>query len=58
VDSVDRPEGRSRVADYLETRPYPRYEPHPKKAGFLVRIDEDGKRTAGRFVDREFRTGA
>lgn len=55
IESVDRAEGRRRVAAYLETQPFPRYEPHPKKRGFLIRIDEDGKRTVGRFVGREFR---
>jgi hypothetical protein len=55
VESVDSAEGRRRVAAYVETRPFPRYEPHPKKAGLLVRMDEDGTRTVGRFVDRKFR---
>src|SRR5947207_6608969 len=34
--SVDSPEGRRRVTDFLETRPYPNYEPHPDKSGFLL----------------------
>lgn len=54
LEAVDSPEGRKRVADYLQTRPYPHYEPHPHKAGLLVRIDANGKRTAGRFVKRRF----
>lgn len=52
IESLDRPEGRRRVAAYLKTQPFPHY---PKKRGLLVRIDEDGTRTVGRFVDREFR---
>lgn len=52
--SVDGPEGRRRVIGYLETRPFPHYEPAPNRPGLLVRIDEDGTRTVGRFVDRRF----
>ena|SRR5437588_12752175 len=51
--SVDLPEGRRRVADHLKTRPYPHYE-SADSPGFLVRIDSNGKRTLGRFVNREF----
>ena len=52
--SVDAPEGRRRVVEYLETRPFPHYEPAPERPGLLVRIDEDGTRTVGRFVGRRF----
>jgi hypothetical protein len=54
LSSVDTPQGRSRVADYLGTRPFPRYEPAPGHIGFLVRIEEDGKRVVGRFIGRTF----
>ena len=52
--SVDSPEGRQRVADFLHTQPFPHYEPHPNKPGLLVRIEANGQRTAGRFVNRQF----
>jgi hypothetical protein len=52
--SVDTEEGRQRVADYLERGPFPHYAPHPKRAGFLVRTEADGKNTIGRFVNRRF----
>lgn len=52
--SVDSPEGRRRVVEYLDSRPFPHYEPAPGKPGVLIRIDADGTRTAGRFVDRRF----
>jgi hypothetical protein len=52
--SVDGPEGRRRVVEYLETLPFPHYEPAPDQPGLLVRIDEDGTRTVGRFIDRRF----
>ena len=55
LESVDTPEGRRRVADFLRAGPSPRYEPHPEKAGLLVRIEAGGERTVGRFVNRRFR---
>ncbi|MGI8601682.1 MAG: TA system antitoxin ParD family protein [Verrucomicrobiales bacterium] len=54
LESVDSAGGRRRVADFLQTQPYPHYEPHPDRAGWLVRIDATGKRTTGRFVNRQF----
>jgi hypothetical protein len=54
LESVDSPEGRQRVADFLESRPYPHYQPHPDRPGLLVRIDANGSRTVGRFVKRQF----
>ena len=54
LNSVDSPAGRKRVTDYLQTEPFPHFEPHPKHRGLLVRIDENGSRTIGRFVNREF----
>jgi hypothetical protein len=53
--SVDSDEGRRRVVEYLESRPFPHYDPTPDSPGLLVRVDEDGTRTLGRFVGREFR---
>lgn len=54
LDTVDSPEGWQRVAEHLQSQPFPHYEPAPDKPGFLVRIDADGRRTVGRFVNREF----
>ncbi len=51
---VGTPSGAQRLAAYLQTRPYPHYEADRKRPGLLVRIDEDGTRTAGRFVNRRF----
>jgi ParD-like antitoxin of type II bacterial toxin-antitoxin system len=53
--SVDSAEGRKRTAAWLETQPFPHYHPHPRTRGLLVRIAEDGTRTEGRFVNREFK---
>jgi hypothetical protein len=52
--SADSPQGRSRVAAYLETQLFPHYEPAPNAPGLLVRIEADGRRTLGRFVNRQF----
>jgi hypothetical protein len=54
LESADTPEGKERVKKYLETQPYPHYEPSKEARGLLVRIDADGKRTLGRFVNRKF----
>jgi hypothetical protein len=52
--SVDSDEGRRRVRDYLNSQPFPHYEPVPDTPDLLIRIDEDGTRTPGRFVGRMF----
>lgn len=51
---VDTPQGRRRVQEYLKSGPYPHYEAAPGAPGLLVRVDEDGTRTTGRFVNRKF----
>ena len=51
---VDSVAGRRRVVEYLESRPFPHYEPIPGSPGLLVRVAGDGSRTVGRFVGREF----
>jgi hypothetical protein len=55
LDSVDTPEGRERLAQYLAAQPYPHYEPAPGAPGLLVRIEANGRRTLGRFVNRQFK---
>ncbi len=52
LQSVDAREGRDRLAHYLQSLPYPHYEPAP--GGLLVKIEANGKRTTGRFVNRKF----
>ncbi len=54
LKSVDSAEGRRRLAEHLKTLPYPHFEPAPGSAGLLVRIEANGKRTIGRFVNRRF----
>ena len=55
LDSVDTPSGRRRVIDQLRSRPFPHYEPDPKRPGILIRTEADGTRSVGRFIDREFK---
>jgi ParD-like antitoxin of type II bacterial toxin-antitoxin system len=52
--TIDTPAGRRRVAEYLDSRPFPHYEPAADGPGLLVRIEADGTRTLGRFVGRQF----
>lgn len=54
LETVGTPAGKERVKNYLETQPYPHYEQAKGKPGFLARIDADGTRTIGRFVNRKF----
>jgi hypothetical protein len=58
LGSVDTPAGRARLRAALSEGPWPRFEPARGRPGFLVRIEEDGKRTVGRFVNRVFRPDA
>jgi hypothetical protein len=51
--SVDSVEGRTRVAEYLNSLPFPHYE-SAGRDGLLIRIEKDGSRTVGRFVNRQF----
>lgn len=53
--TVDTREGRVRVKAHLDARPFPHFEAAPGRPGYLVRVDGDGKRTVGRFVNRTFR---
>jgi hypothetical protein len=52
LKSINSAEGRKRLVEHLGSLPYPHYEPAP--GGLLVRIEADGKRTTGRFVNRKF----
>ena len=54
LESVDTSAGRRRVAEYLEVQPFPHYEQVPNEPGYLVRIEADGTRSIGRFVNRQF----
>ncbi len=54
LDSVGSTQGRERLAKHLASLPYPHYETAPDSPGLLVRIEANGRRTIGRFVNRKF----
>jgi hypothetical protein len=54
LESADSAEGRQRVAGFLQSQPFPHYQPHPDQPGLLLRIDSEGRQTVGRFVNRQF----
>jgi hypothetical protein len=54
LEVVDTPKGREMFRSFLESEPFPHYRAHPTAKRLLVRTDEDGKETIGRFVNREF----
>jgi hypothetical protein len=54
LEEVDSEVGRRRVRSCLQTLPFPHYEPAPDAPGMLIRIEADGTRTLGKFVNREF----
>ena len=54
VAVVGTPKGREIFRSYLEGEPFPHYEAHPTNVGWLIRTEENGSRTIGRFVNRVF----
>jgi hypothetical protein len=52
--TVESPEGHERLQHVLADQPYPHFEAVHGRPGFLVRVDEDGTRTVGRFIRRKF----
>ncbi len=54
LEAVDSQQGRRRVAAYLQDQPFPHYETALGQPGLLVRIEANGARTVGRFVNRRF----
>src|ERR1700678_2299863 len=53
VETLSTPEGNRRLVNYLGTLPFPHYAAHPDTAGLLVRTEEDGRRSTGRFINRQ-----
>jgi hypothetical protein len=54
LKSVDSAVGHRRLTKYLRSQPYPHYQPARGSAGLLVRIEANGKRTTGKFINRRF----
>jgi hypothetical protein len=54
INLAGTPRGRRQLGNYLESTPYPHYQAHAEMPGVLVRTEENGTKTIGRFVNREF----
>jgi addiction module HigA family antidote len=54
LSAVDTPEGHERERQYFESLPFPHFEPHPTVEHAFIRIEADGTKLAGRFIDRSF----
>jgi hypothetical protein len=52
--SVGTAEGMGRLEKHLNSLPFPHYEPDAHAQGLLIRINADGKRVRGRFVNGRF----
>ena len=55
LQAVSAPEGRDNLQVYLQSRPFPHYEPAGDDTQDLIRTEGDGTRTRGRFEGRIFR---
>jgi hypothetical protein len=53
-ESAGSDEGKRRLQRFLSSRPFPHFEAAQDSPGLLIRIDQNGKRTIGRFVNRKF----
>jgi hypothetical protein len=51
---IESPTGRQRLADHINDLPFPHYQPHPDQPKLLIRIESNGTRTGGHFVQRVF----
>lgn len=51
---VDTEAGRARLKAYLESQPFPHFEPVPGRPRHLIKVEADGTRTTGRFIGRTF----
>lgn len=47
-------DGRERVRDYRNALPFPRFQPVAGSTELVLKVEEDGTETLGRFVDRVF----
>ncbi|MBN8603607.1 MAG: hypothetical protein J0M26_21500 [Planctomycetes bacterium] len=54
LDASDSAKGRERLARYLEAQPYPHYESDPSNRDLVIRVEENGTRVSGHFVNKNF----
>jgi len=55
LGNINTEQGRKKLDEYLASEPFPHYEP-TDESGLFIQIQEDGTRTVGRFVNREFKS--
>ncbi len=58
IAEIDTPIGHQRVQQVLQARPFPHFEAAVGRPGWLIRIEADGTRIPGRFVDDCFVEGS
>ena len=58
LDFAISPIGQRKAIEHLRALPYPKFEAAPEHPDLVVRVDANGTRTLGKFVDREFQTVA
>jgi hypothetical protein len=54
LDARDSANGRERLARYLNAQPCPHYESDPSSRDQVVRVEENGTRVRGHFVNKDF----
>ncbi|XZE19539.1 hypothetical protein SH449x_004862 [Pirellulaceae bacterium SH449] len=54
LDAADSAKGLERLASYLKAQPYPHYESDPSNRDLFVRVEENGTRVRGHFIDKNF----
>lgn len=54
VETIAKAEGRKRLKAHLDSEPFPHFEQHPTDKSLLMRIEANGARSVGRFVNRQF----
>jgi hypothetical protein len=54
MSSINTPVGRARLQAVLDAKPFPHFRAVPGERTLMERIEEDGTRTIGRFIQREF----
>lgn len=54
LDASPSAKGRERLARYLKAQPFPHYESDPSNRDLVVRVEENGTRVRGHFVNKNF----
>jgi hypothetical protein len=52
--SINQPSGRARLLAVLDAKPFPHFRPVPGHRSWMERIDANGTKVVGEFVNRRF----